>query len=71
MLTPDVPCRRSQGCRKIISCFLKFCRITNLQNTLTSYTDIGEERRTEKGDTVFLQAPDVKNGVQADFATTK
>ena len=42
---------------KFISRFLKFCRNNQPAKYLDELHRHQEERRTEKGDTVFLQAP--------------
>ena len=49
--------------KKFIDKFHKFCRKNNPSDYLKELLSHQQERRLEKGSTVFLQAPDVKNGV--------
>ena len=63
MLDARYLCGDRKVAAKFISRFLKFCRNNQPAKYLDELHRHQEERRTEKGDTVFLQAPDVKNGV--------
>ena len=63
MLDARYLCGDRKVASKFISRFLKFCRNNQPSKYLDELHRHQEERRTEKGDTVFLQAPDVKNGV--------
>ncbi len=63
MLDARYVCGDRKVAQNFISRFLKFCRRNQPAKYLTELLRHQEERRAEKGSTVFLQAPDVKNGV--------
>ena len=63
MLDARYVCGDRQVAQNFISRFLKFCRRDQPAKYLAELLGHQEERRLEKGSTVFLQAPDVKNGV--------
>ena len=63
MLDARYLCGDRKIAKKFISRFLKFCRSNHPAKYLEELHSHQIQRRAEKGDTVFLQAPDVKNGV--------
>jgi len=63
MLDARYVCGDRKVAQNFISRFLKFCRRDQPAKYLAELLGHQEERRLEKGSTVFLQAPDVKNGV--------
>ena len=63
MLDARFLCGDRKVAQKFIDKFHKFCRKNNPSDYLKELLSHQQERRLEKGSTVFLQAPDVKNGV--------
>ena len=63
MLDARFVCGYRKIAKKFISNFLKFCRKNQPALYLNELLQHQVERREGKGNTVFLQAPDVKNGV--------
>ena len=63
MMDARFVCGDRKVAKKFISGFLKYCRSNQPGKYLKELLGHQEERRKEKGGTVFLQAPDVKNGV--------
>ena len=63
MLDARYLCGDRKIAKKFIEKFHKFCRKNNPSQYLKEVLTHQEQRRLEKGSTVFLQAPDVKNGV--------
>ena len=63
MLDARYICGDRKIARKFIAKFLRHCRKRKPGDYLNALLGHQEERRREKGDTVFLQAPDLKNGV--------
>jgi len=63
MLDARYLCGDRKIAEKFIDKFHKFCRKNNPAQYLKELLTHQEQRRLEKGSTVFLQAPDVKNGV--------
>ncbi len=63
MLDARYVCGDRKVAQNFISRFIKFCRKNQPAKYLAELLGHQEERRAEKGNTVFLQAPDVKNGV--------
>ena len=63
MMDARFVCGDRKVAKKFISGFLKFCRSNQPGKYLKELLGHQKERRKEKGGTVFLQAPDVKNGV--------
>jgi [protein-PII] uridylyltransferase len=63
MLDARYLCGDRKIAAKFIDKFHKFCRKNNPAQYLKELLTHQEQRRLEKGSTVFLQAPDVKNGV--------
>ena len=63
MLDARFVCGDRKIAKKFISNFLKFCRKNQPALYLNELLQHQVERREGKGNTVFLQAPDVKNGV--------
>ena len=63
MLDARYICGDRKIARKFIAKFLRHCRKRKPGDYLNELLGHQEERRREKGDTVFLQAPDLKNGV--------
>ena len=63
MLDARYICGDRKIARKFIAKFLRHCRKRKPGDYLNELLGHQEERRNEKGDTVFLQAPDLKNGV--------
>ena len=63
MLDARYVCGDRKIAKKFISKFLKFCRKNQPSQYLNELLQHQIERREGKGNTVFLQAPDVKNGV--------
>ena len=63
MLDARFLCGERKVAKKFMDRFRKFCRNTNPLQYLQELHKHQMQRRKEKGSTVFLQAPDVKNGV--------
>ena len=63
MLDARFLCGERKVAKKFTDRFRKFCRNTNPLQYLQELHKHQMQRRKEKGSTVFLQAPDVKNGV--------
>ncbi len=63
MLDARFVCGDRKTAKKFILKFLKFCRKNQPALYLNELLQHQTERRESKGSTVFLQAPDVKNGV--------
>ncbi len=63
MLDARYICGDKKIAQKFIAKFLKHCRKHRPGDYLKELFDHQKARRLEKGDTVFLQAPDLKNGV--------
>ena len=63
MLDARFICGERKVAKKFIERFRKFCRNNNPLQYLQELNRHQMQRRKEKGSTVFLQAPDVKNGV--------
>ena len=63
MLDGRFLCGDRKIAQKFIEKFHKFCRRNNPSEYLKELLLHQQKRRLEKGSTVFLQAPDVKNGV--------
>ena len=63
MLDARFVCGDRKIAKKFIVKFLKFCRKNQPLLYLNELLHHQRERRESKGNTIFLQAPDVKNGV--------
>ena len=63
MLDARYICGDRKIAKKFITKFLKLCRKRKPEEYLNELLSHQQARRMEKGDTVFLQAPDLKNGV--------
>ena len=63
MLDARYICGDRKIAKKFITKFLKLCRKRKPEEYLNELLSHQQTRRMEKGDTVFLQAPDLKNGV--------
>ena len=63
MLDARYICGDRKIAKKFITKFLKHCRKRKPGEYLNELLSHQQERRQEKGNTVFLQAPDLKNGV--------
>ena len=63
MLDARYVCGDRNIAKSFINKFLKFCRKNQPAQYLNELLQHQLERRSSKGNTVFLQAPDVKNGV--------
>ena len=63
MLDARYICGDRKVATRFISKFLKYCRKKKPEQYLAELLQHQQARREEKGDTVFLQAPDLKNGV--------
>ena len=63
MLDARFLCGDRKIAQNFIQKFQKFCRKNNPAQYLKDLLTHQEQRRLEKGSTVFLQAPDLKNGV--------
>ena len=63
MLDARYICGDRKIAKKFITKFLKHCRKRKPGEYLNELLSHQQERRQEKGKTVFLQAPDLKNGV--------
>ena len=63
MLDARFICGNRKVAEKFTARFKRYCRKSNPSQYLVDLLDHQEKRRFEKGNTVFLQAPDVKNGV--------
>ena len=63
MLDARYICGDRKIAKKFIAKFLKHCRKRKPGEYLNELLSHQQERRQEKGNTVFLQAPDLKNGV--------
>jgi len=63
MLDARYICGDRKVAQKFITKFLKHCRKRKPGDYLSELHEHQQSRRIEKGNTVFLQAPDLKNGV--------
>jgi len=63
MLDARFICGDRKIAKKFISKFLKHCRKKKPGEYLSELLEHQKTRRSEKGNTVFLQAPDLKNGM--------
>jgi [protein-PII] uridylyltransferase len=63
MLDARYICGDRKVAKKFISKFLKYCRKRKPGDYLEELLENQLARRSEKGNTVFLQAPDLKNGM--------
>jgi [protein-PII] uridylyltransferase len=63
MLDARFICGDRKVARKFIAKFLRHCRKRKPGDYLNELFEHQKTRRSEKGNTVFLQAPDLKNGV--------
>ena len=63
MLDARFICGKRKVAEKFISKFRTFCRHDQPGKYLKELVQHQESRRSDKGNTVFLQAPDLKNGV--------
>ena len=70
MLDARYICGDRKVATRFISKFLKYCRKKKPEQYLAELLQHQQARREEKGDTVFLQAPDLKME-WADYAITK
>ena len=63
MLDARFICGDRKVANKFIAKFLRYCRKKKPGDYLHELLGHQQERRSEKGNTVFLQAPDLKNGL--------
>ena len=63
MLDARFICGDRKVAKKFISKFMSYCRKRKPGDYLDELLEHQQVRRKEKGDTVFLQAPDIKNGM--------
>ena len=63
MLDARFICGDRKVANKFIAKFLRYCRKKKPGDYLNELLGHQKERRSEKGNTVFLQAPDLKNGM--------